>query len=440
VSLSLDSWVGGTMCATRAVPLNGHTQKQRAADVRLAEHRALMAARSAARHHDNTHTVSSNNANFNNNPTSTLSPLLSPSTSSNEATGINNDPPMLIVPTSSSSASLSNSSLLLSTSSSTGDTSAAIQTSTTPTMVRGAIMSDLVTCNHPTSARHRCMDCIQKAIPTPSRFGATYDIAAASLFYSLFHHPTTNFSLSTTPSASNDNSTSGSSSSSSGATVVADLKTAHSLSHHDKALIATRTGMDQRVLRYGEIEYWSFVSILQRSLPRTGERFYDLGSGTGRAVLVASLMQLFSATVGIELLPSLHHAAHHNSQLLSHRYPSFIPSPTSTTTLSGHHSDATPSLSSMMKGIQFVNDDFFNVDWSSGDVVFIASTAFPPPLMTRIADAALLLKTGSRIITLSVPLPTSPTNATGVAPFRVVAQDKYRMSWGNVTVFWQIRQ
>lgn len=43
--------------------------------------------------------------------------------------------------------------------------------------------------------------------------------------------------------------------------------------------------------------------------PRPGECFYDLGSGTGKAVLTAAALYPLGAAKGIEIQPSLHDAA-----------------------------------------------------------------------------------------------------------------------------------
>lgn len=42
------------------------------------------------------------------------------------------------------------------------------------------------------------------------------------------------------------------------------------------------------------------------SIAAVTQKFYDLGSGTGKAVFVARLTQDFSKCVGIEILSSLH--------------------------------------------------------------------------------------------------------------------------------------
>src|SRR3712207_3305991 len=60
---------------------------------------------------------------------------------------------------------------------------------------------------------------------------------------------------------------------------------------------------------YGESKFDSFYKILEKAKPNHGEVFYDLGSGLGKKVLMASLGFPFKSAIGIEAVPTLHHAA-----------------------------------------------------------------------------------------------------------------------------------
>jgi tRNA G46 methylase TrmB len=55
---------------------------------------------------------------------------------------------------------------------------------------------------------------------------------------------------------------------------------------------------------YGEILFFPFADIIRWVAPSLPEFpiFYDLGSGTGKAVLAASLVHPFDQAIGIELL------------------------------------------------------------------------------------------------------------------------------------------
>ena len=63
---------------------------------------------------------------------------------------------------------------------------------------------------------------------------------------------------------------------------------------------------DEKNLIYGEVEFRSFYRILRKINPAPDMVFYDLGSGTGKAVFAARLAFDFSRCIGIEILSSLH--------------------------------------------------------------------------------------------------------------------------------------
>ncbi|CAM9408534.1 unnamed protein product, partial [Ectocarpus fasciculatus] len=97
---------------------------------------------------------------------------------------------------------------------------------------------------------------------------------------------------------------------------------------------------------YGEIEFSSFFKILRKFRPTNGGKFYDLGSGTGKAVLAARLVCDFDCCIGIELLESLH------SQAVE---------------VNGNYSQ---HYSDKFGGTSFYLDSIVDADWSDGDFVF----------------------------------------------------------------------
>ncbi|CAM9911789.1 unnamed protein product, partial [Discosporangium mesarthrocarpum] len=165
-------------------------------------------------------------------------------------------------------------------------------------------------------------------------------------------------------------------------------------------------------LIYGEVNFLSFVDILRRVSvlvnPYPGGIFYDLGSGTGKAVFAARLTQDFSHCVGIEILESLHHAA----QKVTARYERFF----RPFLHGGYPQDVTVSHSS-----------FLESDWSDGDVVFANSTCFPSHLMEKLEWQAELLKPGAVVITF--------TKGLSSKQFELLDKKSFRMSWGPATVF-----
>lgn len=75
-------------------------------------------------------------------------------------------------------------------------------------------------------------------------------------------------------------------------------------------------------LTYGEIEFFSFVHILQRCRPISGDIFVDLGHGTGKPLVAAALLygDRFSKIHGIEIVPQLFEESASNIA----RYKSYI--------------------------------------------------------------------------------------------------------------------
>jgi hypothetical protein len=67
-----------------------------------------------------------------------------------------------------------------------------------------------------------------------------------------------------------------------------------------------KTINEEKSLIYGEIDFHSFYRILRKINPKAGGNFYDLGSGTGKAVIAARFIRDFNRCIGIEILSGLH--------------------------------------------------------------------------------------------------------------------------------------
>ena len=61
-------------------------------------------------------------------------------------------------------------------------------------------------------------------------------------------------------------------------------------------------------LTYGEIDFFSLACILEKANIKEGDKFVDLGHGTGKAIICATLLygSLLSECWGIELIPELY--------------------------------------------------------------------------------------------------------------------------------------
>jgi hypothetical protein len=169
---------------------------------------------------------------------------------------------------------------------------------------------------------------------------------------------------------------------------------------------------------YGEIEVSSFVEILNH-VPLSeccgGDDgtaiFYDLGSGSGRAVYVARLLRDFDRCVGVELLPALHTLA---TSVQTCFDETFVNQQT--------------NRRLPWSNVAFYNEDIVEYDWSDGKVVFLHSTCFDPNLLQSVFRKANELRPGSYLITF---------RATGIdrSSFKLLVETREEMSWGEADVF-----
>jgi precorrin-6B methylase 2 len=150
-----------------------------------------------------------------------------------------------------------------------------------------------------------------------------------------------------------------------------------------------RMGRQEAATTYGEVIPTAFHDVMLAAAPREGEVFFDLGSGTGKATLLAALAFPFSRVVGIELLPGLGDAAR---QVLR-RYDAEI----------------RPRLppENQRQRIDFIDGDFLVQDLSEADVLFAHGTCYGPELMGKLTHKLAELKPGARVVmagqTLSSP-------------------------------------
>lgn len=138
----------------------------------------------------------------------------------------------------------------------------------------------------------------------------------------------------------------------------------------------------EKSLIYGEVEFESFYRILRKINPAPGGVFYDLGSGTGKAVFAARLTRDFDKCIGIEILTSLHQAAQAVVRNYNDRIKSYL------------------SLTEK-QDVAVFEGSFCDFDWSDGDLVFANSTCFSDELMQQVSDLAGRLKPGSIVVTFT---------------------------------------
>lgn len=157
---------------------------------------------------------------------------------------------------------------------------------------------------------------------------------------------------------------------------------------------------------YGEVLFAYFVPLLELAKPKEGDVFWDLGCGAGRPLAIASLcFPQFSKCVGVELLDGLFDIADTMKTMFNKSAHDLFPN-------------------EKMAPIEVVKDDLLKVDWSGADVVYTSSICFPDELIEGIADQAVKLKKGARLITLkSLP--------SGRNYLELMHSLQLKMTWGR---------
>lgn len=134
--------------------------------------------------------------------------------------------------------------------------------------------------------------------------------------------------------------------------------------------------------------------------------------------MVAALaFRCFSRIDAIEILPELHSTA----IKIVHK------------ALENDAAVKVPVLQNLNK-INLIHGDMFNqamIDiWKAANIIFVSTTCFTAAMLEKIS---VLMEdhctSGTRVISLSIAIPS--------AKFVMIHSGKYRMSWGNGTIFIQ---
>lgn len=167
-----------------------------------------------------------------------------------------------------------------------------------------------------------------------------------------------------------------------------------------------RLNADAMEYTYGEINFLSFIALLSLAHPTKEKKFYDLGSGTGKAVLAAAMVFDMQFCCGVELFEPLYQAAEQCKTLLQ----------------SSYH----------MGAVQFIHGDFLTIDFSQADIIFINATAFWGPVWERLNMKLAELPPETTILTISKML--------DAAHFSVKKVTYVQMSWGMATAYVHLRK
>ncbi|CEG57837.1 class I SAM-dependent methyltransferase [Legionella fallonii] len=158
---------------------------------------------------------------------------------------------------------------------------------------------------------------------------------------------------------------------------------------------------------YGEIDFLSFYTILERATPSTEDIFYDLGSGSGKAVLSTILFFNVNKSIGIELLPPLYEQS---NTLLKKAIQRF------------QQHDVEKEYLPQMERIQFINDSFLHCDFGDATIIYVAATCLTDATWNELISKMARLKPGSRIIVT--------TRMIHHQQFESIYQGIELMSWG----------
>jgi len=176
---------------------------------------------------------------------------------------------------------------------------------------------------------------------------------------------------------------------------------------------------------YGEVTYLGMLELLGAcgwGVDRgAGGVFYDLGCGSGKAVIAAALSGnldgtfSFSRCAGVELLPSLVACA----QTAVSRFQEKV------------NGDCL-GLSGPPPEMLIWHGDVAACSLEAADVVFVSSVCFPDALLSSIVRNAASMRKGSVLATLR--LPASFEAETAAAALAIVSTCWVKMSWARVQV------
>ena len=166
-----------------------------------------------------------------------------------------------------------------------------------------------------------------------------------------------------------------------------------------------RSVQDAFEYTYGEIEFTSFIALLSSVQPKADTVFYDLGSGTGTAVLACAMVFKPLKSCGIELFKTLHEAALAQQQQLAEL----------------------PIYREQAKNIQLIQGDFLDIDFKDANIIFINATALIGETWTTLTKRLEQLKTDTIVITTTKQLKTPI--------FTLIKTSPVQMSWGVVHAF-----
>ena len=166
-----------------------------------------------------------------------------------------------------------------------------------------------------------------------------------------------------------------------------------------------RDNLDDRSLIYGEVLPEGFHQLLVQANVPAGGVFYDLGSGTGKAIVLAALLGSFSRLIGAEFL----------SDLVE----------TSRSVLARFDAEVRPTLAPEQQGqrIELISSDLLSINFSDADLVFTHSTCFESKLLEAMGQKMVDLKKGAKVIGIGRRIPSDHLN--------LLSRTTIALDWGS---------
>lgn len=172
-----------------------------------------------------------------------------------------------------------------------------------------------------------------------------------------------------------------------------------------KLSLLARTKQDAFEYTYGEIEFIPFVALISLTKPTSNTCFYDLGSGTGKAVIACALVFDMQQYCGIELFKELHEASVSRKESLQQ----------------------SPEYNERANKISLIQNNFLHEDLSQASLIFINATALIGDTWTALNQKLSTLTKGTIVITTTKSLTSNC--------FITTHSTKVLMSWGVATAY-----
>jgi len=168
---------------------------------------------------------------------------------------------------------------------------------------------------------------------------------------------------------------------------------------------AAREKNDAIEYLYGEIKFIPFIALLSLIQMDENTVFYDLGSGTGKAVIACAMVFKLRRYCGVELFFSLHQAACQQLKQLKQL----------------------PQYQANSDQIHFYHDDFLKINLDDANIIFINSSALIGDTWKKLKHRFEHLHQCHTIITTTKPL--------NIPHYKLIKKIETEMSWGFVQVF-----